>query len=373
MAELYFPFASVSGDRKVGPEIYERMLGDMFTAGVFPRGEMLAVAPASGMQITLKTGGAVLIRTDATSAGPRGYLYSNTAAQTLTCNVADGVAGRIDAVVLRWSRTARSVTAAIVTGTPAATPTAPTPTRTADTWEMCLAQISVAAGATEITAAQITDTRETELCGIASSIAQLDSADFYAQQTQLLNNWLADADDDAKAQLAQQASDFNTWFEATKTSATEYFAEQETTFENWFAGIKNTLGTDVAGSLGMAVEALQTDVGTLKTNVSALQTTATGLRTDVDAKQPKRITSTNVSVATSAWVADSTYSDYPKAATVSISGVTATMVPEVVFAPGDATSGNYAPVAVCVAGGVKVFAAEAPEAAITLLTIVVWG
>lgn len=359
MAELYFPFASVSGDRKVGPEIYERMLGDMFTAGVFPRGEMLAVAPASGMQITLKTGGAVLIRTDATSAGPRGYLYSNTAAQTLTCNVADGVAGRIDAVVLRWSRTARSVTAAIVTGTPAATPTAPAPTRTADIWELCLAQISVAAGATEITAAQITDTRETELCGIASSIAQLDSADFYAQQTQLLNNWLADADDDAKAQLAQQASDFNVWFEATKTSATEYFAEQETTFESWFAGIKNTLGTDVAGSLGMAVE--------------ALQTTAAGLRTDVDAKQPKRITSTNVSVATSAWVEDSTYSDYPKAATVSISGVTATMVPEVVFAPGDATSGNYAPVAVCVANGVKIFAAEAPEAAITLLTIVVWG
>lgn len=204
MAELYFPFASVSGDRKVGPEIYERMLGDMFTAGVFPRGEMLAVAPASGMQITLKTGGAVLIRTDATSAGPRGYLYSNTAAQTLTCNVADGVAGRIDAVVLRWSRTARSVTAAIVTGTPAATPTAPAPKRTADIWELCLAQISVAAGTTEITAAQITDTRETELCGIASSIAQLDSADFYAQQTAVFDAWFNSIKDTLEGDVAGQ-------------------------------------------------------------------------------------------------------------------------------------------------------------------------
>lgn len=204
MAELYFPFASVSGDRKVGPEIYERMLGDMFTAGVFPRGEMLAVAPASGMQITLKTGGAVLIRTDATSAGPRGYLYSNTAAQTLTCNVADGVAGRIDAVVLRWSRTARSVTAAIVTGTPSATPTAPAPTRTADIWELCLAQISVAAGTTEITAAQITDTRETELCGIASSIAQLDSADFYAQQTAVFDAWFNSVKDTLEGDVAGQ-------------------------------------------------------------------------------------------------------------------------------------------------------------------------
>lgn len=204
MAELYFPFASVSGDRKVGPEIYERMLGDMFTAGVFPRGEMLAVAPASGMQITLKTGGAVLIRTDATSAGPRGYLYSNTAAQTLTCNVADGVAGRIDVVVLRWSRTARSVTAAIVTGTPAATPTAPAPKRTADIWELCLAQISVAAGTTEITAAQITDTRETELCGIASSIAQLDSAEFYAQQTAVFDAWFNSIKDTLEGDVAGQ-------------------------------------------------------------------------------------------------------------------------------------------------------------------------
>lgn len=99
----------------------------------------------------------------------------------------------------------------------------------------------------------------------------------------------------------------------------------------------------------------------------------TGLETALNGKQPKKITQTNVSVATSAWVADSTYSDYPKAATVSISGVTAAMVPEVVFAPGDATSGNYAPVAVCVPNGVKIFAAEVPEAAITLLTIVVWG
>ena len=53
--------------------------------------------------------------------------------------------------------------------------------------------------------------------------------------------------------------------------------------------------------------------------------------------------------------------------------LTATMVPEVVFAPGDATSGNYAPVAACVANGVKIFAVEASENAITLLTIVVWG
>lgn len=191
MPELYFPFASVSGDRKVGPELYERMLGAMFTAGVFPRGRMLAVTPAGGMQVQVDTGGAVLIRSDSTSAGPRGYLYHNTSAQVLTLEVADGVAARIDSLVLRWSRTARSVVLACVTGDPSSAPVAKELTRDADVWEMCLAQIDVAAGCTEISAAHIRDMRQSDLCGIASSLAQLDAAGFYAQQTALFDEWFA--------------------------------------------------------------------------------------------------------------------------------------------------------------------------------------
>lgn len=191
MAELYFPFASAGGDRKVGPETYERMLGAMFTAGVFPRGEMLAVKAAGGMKIAIATGGAVVIREDPTSAGPHGYLYHNTVPKQLVLNVADGVAARIDALVLRWSRIGRSVTLAVLTGTPAASPTPPELTRNSDFWELRLADVHIAAGTTEITQAMIYDKRESADCGIVSSLAQLDGAELYARQEDVFARWFA--------------------------------------------------------------------------------------------------------------------------------------------------------------------------------------
>ena len=184
MAELSFPFASVGGDRKIGAEDYQRMFGAMFTPGIFPRETMLAVSAAGGMRISVAPGSAVLVR-----AGGLGYLYFNDAPLRLTVGVADGVADRIDQVVLRWSRLGRSVQIALIQGTPSSTPAAPSLIRTEDTWDMCIARVHVGAGVIEITQSMIEDMRQTEQCGIASSIAQLDSGTFYAQQTALFDAW----------------------------------------------------------------------------------------------------------------------------------------------------------------------------------------
>jgi hypothetical protein len=51
----------------------------------------------------------------------------------------------------------------------------------------------------------------------------------------------------------------------------------------------------------------------------------------------------NVSVAASAWRSDSTYAAYPYAATLTLTGVTASHVPEVTFGATEAASGIYAP------------------------------
>ena len=208
MAEIYFPFASVDGDRKVGPETYERMLGDMFTAGVFPRGQMLAVSADGAMKVSVAPGSAVVIREDAADGSPRGYLYHNTAAVVLSIGTADGVLGRVDNIVLRWSRPNRSVALLVVAGAPAASPVAPALTKTSDVWEICIARVSVAAGTTEITNAMIADRRETDDCGIVSSLAQLDAASFYAQQTALFDDWFATVQnvlsDDVAGNLAAQ-------------------------------------------------------------------------------------------------------------------------------------------------------------------------
>lgn len=78
---------------------------------------------------------------------------------------------------------------------------------------------------------------------------------------------------------------------------------------------------------------------------------------------------TNVSVATSAWASDSTYTGYPYAAVIACIGVTASMMPEVVFSPDDASAGIYAPVATSGAGTVTIYASEIPSANITIPTI----
>ena len=88
--------------------------------------------------------------------------------------------------------------------------------------------------------------------------------------------------------------------------------------------------------------------------------------------QPARLTFTNKSVATSAWASNTTYADYPYRAAVACSGVTADMFAEVVLAPEDATSGNFAPVCDTYAGGVYLYAKAVPDADITIPTIIVW-
>ena len=85
-----------------------------------------------------------------------------------------------------------------------------------------------------------------------------------------------------------------------------------------------------------------------------------------------KLTFTNKSVAASAFVSNSTYSDFPYRAAVTLTGVTAAMIPEVFFGLTDAMSGNFAPVAESYAGGIYIYAAAKPSATTTIPTILCW-
>lgn len=74
----------------------------------------------------------------------------------------------------------------------------------------------------------------------------------------------------------------------------------------------------------------------------------------------------------SMWETNAAYADFPYRATVPLSGVTAAMLPQVIFDVAEATSGDYAPVEETYAGGVYIWAANVPEAAITIPTIICW-
>lgn len=102
------------------------------------------------------------------------WFFNDTAYTGLTLATApSGTNSRIDRVVLRLdtSTAVRSVSLAVLTGTPAASPAAPALTRSGNIYELALADIRVGAGVVTITNSVITDKRaDGNVCGWASSV-----------------------------------------------------------------------------------------------------------------------------------------------------------------------------------------------------------
>lgn len=86
----------------------------------------------------------------------------------------------------------------------------------------------------------------------------------------------------------------------------------------------------------------------------------------------KKLVFSNQSVATSAWAETKTYEDYPFRASVALSGVISTMIPQVVFSVVALAENSFAPVAECYNGGVYIYASSKPEKAVTIPTIICW-
>lgn len=86
----------------------------------------------------------------------------------------------------------------------------------------------------------------------------------------------------------------------------------------------------------------------------------------------KKLQFSNVSVTKGAFVSDTTYQDFPYKASITLSGVIESMIPEVVLSVDDALSGNYAPVAESYNGGVYLYAGSPPDSNVTIPTIIMW-
>lgn len=125
----------------------------------------LVVTPGNAMAITVGIGRAWI---------NGHYLYNDTAYTSLTIATAPtGGQSRIDRVVARLdtSLATRAISLEIIQGTAAQNPIAPALTRNDSIYDICLAEITVPAGATAITADMIKDTRaDGTICGWASSV-----------------------------------------------------------------------------------------------------------------------------------------------------------------------------------------------------------
>lgn len=107
----------------------------------------------------------------------------------IALDAADSVLDRIDRIIVEWKTTnyADLPEIKVLTGTVASNPTAPALTNNSTVRQICLAQISIPAGTTKITADLITDTRlNSAVCGLVTAGLSVSTDTMQAQFEALL-------------------------------------------------------------------------------------------------------------------------------------------------------------------------------------------
>lgn len=184
---------SVNGDRKYDADSFEIWAKKFFTTGVF-NGD-LQVTADGGMNVRIGTGYACV-------EGKVKFFDTST---TQTIMSPSGVYPRIDTIVVerddinRWIVT-KYVPGALSGYSPVATP----PVRENGIYQLVLAEIYVAANATQITQANITDKRsDRSVCGwVVGTVTEVDVAQMTAQAQDDFNTWY----DHMKDQLTEDAA-----------------------------------------------------------------------------------------------------------------------------------------------------------------------
>lgn len=206
---------SVSSDRLYDADSFSEWLKKFFTTGVF-NGDLQVLA-ASGMDVTVQTG----------YANIEGKVRFFDTATTFTLAPASGTYPRIDTIVVERNDTDREITVKYVQGTYSGnTPTPTAPVRAAGVYQIVLAQIYVAVGATEIAQGNITDTRPNNtLCGwVVGTVDRVDVEQMTAQVQDEMETWFEGMKDqlseDAAINLQNQINTINTEIAITEVPVT---------------------------------------------------------------------------------------------------------------------------------------------------------
>ena len=215
-------------------------------SGVYSADEDFAVTANGDLTVSVSAGQAWVH-----PARFRGRSIIMEQPETVTLTAADAVRSRIDRLVLRYDAAARKTSLTVLTGTPdSASPTAPEITRTALVYDLCLADIRRPAGSTEITAADITDTRADEdVCGVMrDGVNGIPTAQLQAQalaiMTQLSTELHTKLDALDAAIAAVESGNFYTKAEADAKFGTPYALPPATADQ--LGGVKVGEALDIA-------------------------------------------------------------------------------------------------------------------------------
>ena len=153
------------------------------TSGVYSKDTNYAVSVTGARQITVAPGLAWVNYDDF-----KGVSACSREAVALTIPDADSTLSRIDRVVLQFDTAANLTAVKLKTGTPAAAPEPPAILQNHNQYELGLCTVSVPAGSSVITTADITDTRaDAALCGLMrDGVTGIPTETLLAQYTAIL-------------------------------------------------------------------------------------------------------------------------------------------------------------------------------------------
>ena len=125
-----------------------------------------------------------------------GKVAALKSAKTIDLGIADGVYPRIDVIAIQYNANNNATDVVIKKGTPATNPVQPAIVRSGAVYELYLASVYRPAGATAITASNITDLRMDEtVCGLmADSVTKVDMTAIEAQIRAFINNLQSEID-----------------------------------------------------------------------------------------------------------------------------------------------------------------------------------
>ncbi len=167
-------------DRQFGSADLREVMSTYFGDGYFAEdGTSMNVKASSGLDVTVQAG-------KVNMRGTLGYMDEDA---TVRLSNADKTYGRIDTIVARLdlSIDKRSIELYAKSGSASGTPSRPSLERTETVWELGLADVTLKAGVTEVTDADIADTRlDVDRCGVAEPFAKLDTTSLFEQVTAIV-------------------------------------------------------------------------------------------------------------------------------------------------------------------------------------------
>lgn len=174
-------------DRVYAAEQFAEYFHLIVSNGVFPD-------PATQLQVVASNTPDMNVNVSDGYGWINGYFAKNSGSYPLAIQAASGTLNRVDAVVLRWVNASRSMELAVKTGIAASSPAIPALQRDNDVYELMLATVTVAAGATSIPQSAITDKRaDTSVCGwMTGAVQNIDTTNLFAQYNDAFQVWFAD-------------------------------------------------------------------------------------------------------------------------------------------------------------------------------------